>query len=114
MKQVPQDQTYKYGIGQMDKQYLMDIVEKPSIENAPSNKAVFTPYIVHKSFLQQLSQVKPDPISGEIYPRPALKTFMENKEIIGYVTQHPLRDTGNPEARLKANNEIGNNPSLVE
>lgn len=113
MKEVQEQDVHKYGIGRLEDGHLMEIVEKPSLEEAPSNVAVFTPYITNKKFLENLHNVEPDPSSGEIYPWPALQEFMENKDIIGYVTKHPLWDTGNPQARLKANNELGHNPDLV-
>ena len=82
MKQVPREQTYRYGIGKMDGDHLIGIVEKPAVEDAPSNYAVFTPYIVHKRFLTNLANVQPDPKSGEIYPWPALQEIMDKKEMV--------------------------------
>jgi len=114
MKRVPHEETYRYWIAKMDGEYLIDIVEKPSIEDAPSNNAIFTPYIVHKKFLENLQKVEPDPSSGEIYPWPAMQKILTNKEMIWYVTDHPLWDTGNPEAWMKANIELGQNPELFD
>ena len=106
MKKVPHEETYRYWIAKMDGEYLIDIVEKPSVETAPSNNAIFTPYIVHRKFLENLAWVKPDTISWEIYPRPAMQDILTNKEMVWYVTEHPLWDTGNPEAWMKANIDL--------
>lgn len=114
LKEVAEENVRKYGIAHLEDDHFMDVIEKPSREEAPSNIAVFTPYIVPGKFLKLLMNTEPDTKSWEIYPWPALKQIMANKEMLGYVTEHPLWDTGNPEAWLKANMEIGQNPDLLK
>ena len=113
LKEVPEEDVSKYGIARLEDGYFIDVIEKPTKEEAPSNMAVFTPYIVPGRFLELLMGTEPDAKSGEIYPWPALKQIMANKEMLGYVTEHSIRDTGNPESWLKANMEIGRDPDLL-
>ena len=114
MKEVPQEDVYKYGVAQLDSEWHMtDIIEKPSVEEAPSNLITFSPYIIPKRMIELLLATEPDPKSGEIYPRDALKDVMLNEKVVAHVTKYPIRDTGNPEARHKANVEVGQHPELL-
>lgn len=79
LKEIPMDQVSKYGVAKMNGEYMVDYVEKPSVQEAPSNFVSFSPYIVPQKFFELLSQTQPDPKSGEIYPRQALKNIMKDQ-----------------------------------
>ena len=76
----------RWGIYKLDKKlnktdYLInDVVEKPNLNNAPSNKAVIGRYILPKSIFLQLKKTKPSK-SGEIHITDAIRSLIQNKEI---------------------------------
>lgn len=112
LKEIPREQVHKYGVVAIQDNLIKDIVEKPAREDAPSNLVTFSPYIVPPRFLELLQDAQADSQSGEVYPRDALKDIMHNEWVFAYVSDAPLRDTGNPEARFHANETVGKNPNL--
>jgi UTP--glucose-1-phosphate uridylyltransferase len=77
----------RWGIYKIDKKlnkndYLInDVVEKPNLNNAPSNKAVIGRYILPKSIFLQLKKTKPSK-NGEIHITDAIRSLIQMKEIV--------------------------------
>ena len=61
--------------------YVNDIVEKPTIENAPSDLAVVGRYILDSSIFEYLKRV-PEDKSNEIQLTDAIKLMLEEKKVL--------------------------------
>ncbi|QQR54245.1 UTP--glucose-1-phosphate uridylyltransferase [bacterium] len=76
---------------------VTDLVEKPSIDQAPSDYAIIGRYVLKDSIFNALKQIKPG-IGGEIQLTDGLKHLLEQKEkIIGLVFEEKRFDIGIPE-----------------
>lgn len=114
-KNIPWPEISRYGVFNIKDGHIVDIVEKPAAHEAPSQYANFTPYIFPREVLDLLVDCQPDPISGEIYPRWAVKPLMAQKKIIPYMNTHPMRDAcGNPQSWLETNIAFANNPRILD
>ena len=91
-KKIEGENISKYGVFDIQDDHIVDIVEKPAYALAPSQYANFTPYIFPQEVLELLPYCEPDPISGEIYPRGAVKKVMAKKMILPYIPTHQMRD----------------------
>ncbi len=79
VQEVEMDEVSKYGIisgNQLHNRVyeLNDLVEKPSIEQAPSNLAIVGRYIIHPDIFDMLEKTEPGS-GGEIQLTDALKTL---------------------------------------
>jgi len=76
-----------YSLGKKLDKYnfiINDVVEKPSVNNAPSNKAVIGRYILPKKIFLKLQKQKPGK-GGEIHITDAIqKLIYENEMFIGH------------------------------
>jgi len=114
-KEVHPDEVSKYGILQIENGLITDIVEKPTKELAPSNYALFTPFIFPHALFDLLENTQPDEKSGEVYPRDAVKHIMKTDGVVPYISRHPMRDaSGTPQSRLETNIAFANNPHILE
>ena len=91
-KQVAREDISKYGILDIQDGHIVNILEKPSPSEAPSNYALFTPFIWPRRVLDLLASSAPHPETGEIYPRDAVKSIMDQEGILLYESPHPMRD----------------------
>jgi len=58
---------------------IKDVVEKPSQKNAPSNYAIIGRYILPKTIMKKLKNLKPGQ-GGEVHITDAIKKLIENGE----------------------------------
>ncbi len=73
---------------------INDVIEKPSIKNAPSNYAIIGRYILSKEIFKILQNQKPSQ-NGEIHITDAIKTLINKKEkFIGHVFSGKYLDCG--------------------
>jgi UTP--glucose-1-phosphate uridylyltransferase len=73
---------------------IKDVVEKPSIKNAPSNYAIIGRYILPKKIFKILQDQKPSQ-NAEIHITDAIKTLINNKEkFIGHIFSGKYLDCG--------------------
>jgi UTP--glucose-1-phosphate uridylyltransferase len=77
------------------------MVEKPSIEEAPSLLAVAGRYILDASVFKYLAD-QTEGVGGEIQLTDAIKRMLKEKKPIGYVYPGHRHDIGNPTGYLKA------------
>ena len=85
---------------------INDVVEKPSIKDAPSNKAVIGRYILPKSIFKTLS-TQGKGKGGEIHITDAIqKLIKEKNKFIGYSFPGKYLDCGTMEGYLKSTLEI--------
>jgi UTP--glucose-1-phosphate uridylyltransferase len=82
--------------------YLLDtMVEKPSLEEAPSNLAIVGRYVLQPSIFQYLEEVKPGK-SGEIQLTDAMARMMKVEGFMGYEFTGDRYDAGDKFGFLQA------------
>lgn len=114
-KEVAPEDVSKYGILRIENDFITDIVEKPAQDQAPSNYALFTPFIFPRKLFDLLEKSQPDPQSGEVYPWDGVKHIMNSDGVVPYISSHPMRDaSGNPQSWLETNIAFMNNPHILD
>ena len=106
VQEVAKEDTDKYGILDVkhieDRVYkVKDMVEKPSIESAPSNIAILGRYIINPSIFKILENQKPGK-GGEIQLTDALKTLSTQEAIYAYNFEGRRYDVGDKFGFLEA------------
>lgn len=108
---VPDDQVHRFGViaGQAvsDNVWKVDsLVEKPALEDAPSNLAVFGRYLLSPRVMELLASVKPG-VGGEIQLTDALDAVLHEEEMYALVIDpEDGYDTGTVETWLATNNAL--------
>ena len=82
---------------------VTDMVEKPDINDAPSNLAIIGRYILIPQIFEILDSTKPD-FRGEIQITDALKVLAKKKKVLAYSFDGLRLDCGSVEGFIKANN----------
>ena len=108
LERVPEERVSRYGIVAMDEGRIVAMVEKPSIEEAPSNLAVAGRYLLDVSIFEFLADQKPGR-GGEIQLTDAIARMMAQKPLCGCVYSGKRQDIGNPQGYLKALEAFGEN-----
>lgn len=110
VQRVAQSEVSKYGIvkdlkieGRVCK--VKDLVEKPSIEEAPSNIAILGRYILMPEVFGILQNTKPGK-GGEIQLTDALKTLLAQQAIYAYEFEGRRHDVGDKLGYLQATVEM--------
>ncbi len=103
---VPAKDVNKYGIVDgihiEDRVYkVKDLVEKPSLEDAPSNVAILGRYIITPQIFDILENTKPGK-GGEIQLTDALKTLISNEAMYAYNFEGRRYDVGDKLGFLQA------------
>lgn len=104
--EVPEDAVSKYGILDAVKERagvfrIKDLVEKPSVEAAPSRLAVMGRYILDSRIFSILAATKPG-VGGEIQLTDALKVLCREQSIYGYTFKGKRYDIGDKLGYLQA------------
>ena len=110
VESVEPDRVEKYGIADFggasvepfESIKLMGLVEKPSLENAPSNLAVLGRYILPFKVLDLLENTEVG-IGGEIQLTDALDEFLKFEGLNALKTDAAIFDCGNKQGFLGAN-----------
>ncbi len=85
---------------------IKDVIEKPSIKNAPSNKAIIGRYILPKSIFLKLKKIKPSQ-GGEIHITDAIRLLInDNKKFIAHNFLGKYLDCGTMRGYVNSNLEI--------
>jgi UTP--glucose-1-phosphate uridylyltransferase len=107
LREVPESEVSMYGIAAIDGEPSSDglvrvtgIAEKPSLENAPSNMAVASGYLLTPDIMPILVQEKVGP-DGEVRISDAFEELAQQTTAYGLKIEGEYHDTGNPEAYLK-------------
>ena len=102
----------RWGIFKLSKKYdkrnylIKDVIEKPSIVNAPSNKAVIGRYILPKKIFTKLSKQKVGK-GGEIHITDAIQSLIyENNKFIAHTFSGKYLDCGSMNGYIKSTLEI--------
>ncbi len=90
-----------------EKNFLIDsVVEKPSVKNAPSNKAVIGRYILPKKIFLKLKKQKPGR-GGEIHITDSIQSLInENEKFISHNFSGKYLDCGSMDGFIKSGLEI--------
>lgn len=106
VQQVPKEDVNKYGI--VDGQYIenrvykvKDLIEKPAIEDAPSNVAILGRYIINPTIFEILEHTKPGK-GGEIQLTDALKVLAQREAMYAYNFEGRRYDVGDKLGFLEA------------
>jgi len=109
----------RWGIFRLSKKldrnnYLIkDVVEKPSIASAPSNKAVIGRYILPKKIFSKLSKQKPGK-GGEIHITDAIQSLIyDNNKFIAHNFSGKYLDCGSMNGYIKSTLEIAKSWNYV-
>ena len=105
----------KYGVIDYDNNnkdfyFIKNMVEKPNINDAPSNLAIIGRYILLPNVLNSLSDKKIG-FGGEIQLTDAIKTTIKNEGVIGYKFEGNRYDCGNVVGALEAQISVAINNS---
>jgi len=85
---------------------IRDVIEKPKVINAPSNKAVIGRYILPKSIFFKLAKQKPGK-GGEVHITDAIQSLIyENNNFIAHNFTGKYLDCGSMEGYIKSTLEI--------
>lgn len=113
IQKVAHDQTSKYGIIDIkeqidDRTYLVkEFVEKPSVDEAPSDYAALGRYVLKPEIFKYLKTIKPG-ADGEIQLTDAILAMTKNNNPLYAYDFDALRyDTGDKFGMFKANVEFG-------
>ena len=108
---VPKDQVSSYGIvdgeatADPNLVRVRDMVEKPAIEEAPSQFAALGRYVITPDVFEVLEQTKPGK-GGEIQLTDALRVMAHHQKVFAYNFPGKRYDTGNKLGYLKATVEF--------
>ena len=110
LKEVSRAEISSYGCAkpeQVDEQLvrILDIVEKPKPEEAPSTLAVTGRYVFTPEIFDALEQVQPG-AGGEIQLTDAMALLLREQTIYGYVFEHGRYDVGDKLDYLRATVEL--------
>ncbi len=111
LQQVPRDDVARYGIvrpthseGRLVE--IGDIIEKPSVEDAPSDLGVLGRYVLTPKIFDLLETTTRG-AGGEIQLTDAIKALMQEQPVFGYQFDGERHDAGTRLGWLKANVAIG-------
>jgi UTP--glucose-1-phosphate uridylyltransferase len=112
IEEVPQNQTDKYGIisgepvnNSINTFQVSEMIEKPNIEDAPSNMAIIGRYILTPDIFKILKKIKPDK-NGEIQITDALNVQAKKGRVLAYKFDGSRFDCGSIDGFLKATNHF--------
>ena len=114
LERVPEDQVSRYGIVATKKvaprtHRILGIIEKPSLEAAPSNIAAIGKYIYTPELLALLPKMKPSQ-GGELFPTDIFDLYIRKGGLIyGYEYEGTRYDCGEKLGYLKAMVQVGLN-----
>lgn len=97
---VPHKEVYKYGIIEPDTEIkpglinVKSFVEKPAIDQAPSDYAIIGRYLLTPDIFPILAEQKPDK-GGEIQLTDAINTMNKNQRVLAHVFNGDRYDVGN-------------------
>jgi len=111
---VARDQVNKYGIVDCNgaeinsgqSVAMVGMVEKPAIEDAPSNQAVVGRYVLPASIWNILENTQPG-AGDEIQLTDAIATLMKTETVEAYSMKGKSHDCGSKSGYMKANLEYG-------
>jgi UTP--glucose-1-phosphate uridylyltransferase len=108
VKRVPRDQVSSYGVlapsGEIDGDGVIpvaDLVEKPAVEDAPSEYIIIGRYVLTPDVFDEIEQLTPG-AGGELQLTDALRAQAARSPFSGVLSTIDRYDTGNPVGFLEA------------
>lgn len=107
VQEVPHDQVYRYGVIEPTRKVtgrrikLSDLVEKPPVEQAPSDKAIVGRYVLTPEIFEVLESQDAGK-NGEIQLTDAIRNIMISQSIYAYEFEGTWYDVGDKMGFLKA------------
>ena len=108
LEHVPQEKVSRYGIVKRDGERIVDLVEKPAAEDAPSDLAIAGRYLLDAKIFEYLETQTPGK-GGEIQLTDAIRRMLAEKPVFGYVYPGKRQDIGNPKGYFEALKAMGAN-----
>ena len=110
LEEVPMEMVSRYGVmdgKEIDKDLFQvnDFIEKPSIEEAPSNLVIASRYILTADIFGYLAKTKPGK-GGEIQLTDAMRMMVKDRAMYGCRLNGKRCDIGNKEGFVKTNIEF--------
>lgn len=112
VQEVPNESLSSYGVIDINANYeeensfkVKDLIEKPSIQEAPSNYAIMGRYILTPKIFDILESTKPG-AGNEIQLTDALKSLLQFEDIYGYQFSGKRYDIGNKVGFIEATLEF--------
>lgn len=110
LQEVPREDVSKFGVVDAvktgERAYkIKDLIEKPSVEEAPSNLIIVGKYIITPDVFDELENLKPGK-TGEILLADALKALLPKKAVYGCEFEGKRYDCGSKLGFLKATVEF--------
>jgi UTP--glucose-1-phosphate uridylyltransferase len=113
VQEVPREKVSSYGVIAIKEQLedgvfdVAALVEKPAVDQAPSNFALAGRYVLSPRVFASLETIAPG-AGGEIQLTDGIADMMRNGErVIAYVIKTARYDVGNPLGWIQANIEVG-------
>ena len=104
LTEVAKEDVIHYGIAKMaEKCRLVSVIEKPSVEEAPSNVAMIGRYLLSGGIFDCLSPLMKKETGDEIQLTDALNTLISRERVFGYTYTGARFDCGQPPGYLNAN-----------
>jgi UTP--glucose-1-phosphate uridylyltransferase len=93
---------------------IVDIVEKPGVENAPSDLAVMGRYVLPREIFEELEQTQKG-AGGEIQLTDAIKAMLQKKDFYAYEYEGERLDAGEVAGYVKATIKLAlRRPEIAE
>ena len=110
LQEVPAEEISRYGCAKPEPisdhlVRILDIVEKPKPDEAPSNLAVMGRYVFTPEIFDKIDQVRPG-VGGEIQLTDAIALLLADQDVYGYTFDHGRYDTGTVLAYIKTTIEL--------
>lgn len=106
VKQVPKEEVSKFGIvkgkNERNRMRVVEVVEKPSVKEAPSRWALVGAYVLTPEIWRRIKRAEPSK-GGELRLSDALKDLMKDDAIYAYKVKGEWLDTGNFLGYFRAN-----------
>ncbi len=100
--EVEKEKLSNYGICKLDQGKIVKIVEKPSLDEAPSNLAGLGRYIVNKKIFSIIKNLKPTK-NNEYQFTDAMEQLMQEQDFYPTLIDGKYYDIGSKSGYLKAN-----------
>ncbi len=107
LERVPPERVSRYGIVKLAGEasgtvvHVADLVEKPRVEDAPSDLAIAGRYLLDADIFALLATQAPGH-GGEIQLTDAIRRLLAAKPVFGHVYPGKRQDIGNPQGYFKA------------
>ena len=112
LERVPSEKVSRYGIVKREGGRIVDLVEKPSPEEAPSDLAIAGRYLLDAKIFDYLKTQTPGK-GGEIQLTDAIRRMIgavpRTTDLLGYVYPGKRQDIGNPKGYFEALKAMGAN-----